>query len=270
MFFGNKRRIVGLLLAGCLLFTAEFEVFAANPQSEAQPIVTVNYENMESPLTDIWGQIPALVSIATDTQEWYGKALANTDSSLDIYAQANGAVIGKMYKNTIVSIVEEGEEWSKISSGSVVGYVKNEVLLFGSAAVERAATTCAEGTKDAQTLEAIKAEQAKSDQVKLLAALIYCEAGNQCYEGKVAVGSVVLNRVNSSRFPNTMEKVIYQSGQFTPAMTGKLARVLSSGRIPSSCFEAAQDALNGAKPVGNALFFNTGHGSFKLGDHYFT
>lgn len=270
MFFGNKRRIVGLLLAGCLLFTAEFEVFAANPQSEAQPIVTVNYENMESPLADIWGQIPTLVSIATDTQEWYGKALANTDSTLDIYAEANGAVIGKMYKNTIVSIVEEGEDWSKVSSGSVVGYVKNDTLLFGSAAVERAAITCAQGTKDAQTLEAIKAEQAKSDQVKLLAALIYCEAGNQCYEGKVAVGSVVLNRVNSSRYPNSMEKVIYQRGQFTPAMTGKLARVISSGRIPSSCYDAAQDALNGAKPVGNALYFNTGYGNIKLGDHYFT
>ena len=79
-----------------------------------------------------------------------------------------------------------------------------------------------------------------------------------------------MNRINSSRYPNTLEKVIYQRGQFTPAMTGKLARVLSSGRIPSSCFDAARDALNGAKPVGNALFFNTGYGNYKLGDHYFS
>lgn len=270
MFFGDKRRIVGLVLACCLLFTTEFEVFAANPQSEAQPIVTVTYENMESPLTDIWGQIPTLVSIATDTQEWYGKALANTDTTLDIYDSADGTVIGKMYKNTIVTVLEEGEGWTKISSGSVEGFVKTEVLLFGSAAVERAAVTCVKGTKDAQTLAQIKEEQAKSSQIKLLAAIIFCEAGNQCYEGKVAVGSVVLNRVSSSRYPNSIEKVIYQRGQFTPAMTGRLASVLSSGRIPSSCYEAAQDALNGAKPVGNALYFNTGHGNIKLGDHYFT
>ena len=104
----------------------------------------------------------------------------------------------------------------------------------------------------------------------MLAAIIYCEAGNQSYQGKVAVGSVVLNRVASSRFPNSVKAVIYQSGQFTPVMTGKYASVLASGNIPSSCYEAARDALNGAKPVGNALFFNTHSGNYKLGDHYFS
>ena len=270
MFFGNKRRMLGLVLAGCLLFTTEFEVFAANPQSEAQAIVTVNYENMESPLTAIWKEIPTLVSVATNTQDWYRKALANTDTEMDVYAEANGAVIAKMYKNTIVNIEEEGEEWSKISSGSIVGYVRNDMLLYGSAAVDRAAITCAQGTQDAKSLEQIHAEQKQANEIRLLAALIFCEAGNQCYDGKVAVGSVVMNRINSSRYPNTLEKVIYQRGQFTPAMTGKLARVLSSGNIPSSCFDAARDAMNGAKPVGNALYFNTGYGRLKLGDHYFS
>ncbi len=55
---------------------------------------------------------------------------------------------------------------------------------------------------------------------KLLAALIYCEAGNQPYEGQVAVGAVVMNRVRSGSYPNTISEVIYQSGQFGPAMTG--------------------------------------------------
>lgn len=103
-----------------------------------------------------------------------------------------------------------------------------------------------------------------------MAAIIFCEAGNQPYSGKVAVGAVIMNRVESGRFPNTIQGVIYQRGQFTPAMTGKLARVLASGNIPSSCYEAARAALNGESPVGNALFFNTGSGSFKLGDHYFS
>lgn len=269
MYFGKKKGIACILLAGCLLFTTEFQVLAANPQSEAQTIGTVNYEINVSLLADVWEELPSLASKAMDTQEWYGKALANTDDKLDVYAEPEGAVIGKMYSNTIVTVVEEGEAWSKISSGSVVGYAKNESLLFGSAAVEKAKTACAQGTREAKTLEDIAAEQ-KQAQVKLLAALIYCEAGNQPYAGKVAVGAVVMNRVESRRFPNTMEGVIYQSGQFTPARTGKLARVLASNNIPSACYEAAYDALNGSDPVNGALFFNSRRGTFKLGDHYFS
>lgn len=269
MFFGKERRIVGMLLAGCLLFHAEFQVLAADPQSEAQVMETIQYEVTVSPLAQVMEQIPEMASVAVDTQAWQGKALANTDTTADIYAEAEGAVIAKMYNNTVVTIIERGDAWSKISSGSIEGYVKNESLLFGSAAVERAKTVCAQGTKDAKTIEEINAER-KQDQVKLLAALIYCEAGNQLYTGKVAVGAVVMNRVESGRFPNTMEGVIYQRGQFTPAMTGKLARILSSNHIPSSCYDAAYDALNGVDPVNGALFFNTGHGKFKLGDHYFS
>lgn len=270
MFFGKKRVYVGLLLAGCILFTSEFQAFAAAPQSETQAIETINYEINVAPLAAALEQIPAMASVAVETQEWYGKALANTDTTVDIYAEANGTVIGKMYKNTVAT-VEEGAEWCKITSGAVVGYVKAESLLFGSAAVERAKTVCAEGTKDAQTMEEIHAQQKEAD-VRLLAALIYCEAGNQPYDGKVAVGAVVMNRIASSRFPNTLEGVIYQRGQFTPAMNGKLGRILSSNRIPVACFEAARDAMSGANPIGNALFFNTGRvGSvgYKLGDHYF-
>lgn len=270
MYFGKKRGIMSLLLAGCLLFTTQLEVFAADPQSEAQAMETINFEIEVAPLATVWEAIPVMASTAVNTQEWYGKALANTDGELDVYVEANGTVIGKMYKNTVVTVLEEGAEWSKISSGAVEGYVRTETLLFGSAAVERAKVTCAQGTKDAKTVEEIAAEQKKTSDIKLLAALIYCEAGNQPYEGKVAVGAVVLNRMESRRFPNTLEGVVYQRGQFTPAMTGKLARVLRSGKIPSSCYEAAQDALNGADPVNGALFFNTSRGSFKLGDHYFS
>ena len=271
MFFGKKRGIVGLMLAGCILFTSEFQVFAAAPHSETQAIETINYEINVAPLAAALEQIPAMASVAVDTQEWYGKALANTDTTVDIYAEANGAVIGKMYKNTVVTVEEESTEWCKVTSGAVTGYGRSESLLFGSAAVERAKTVCVDGTKDAQTVEEIQAQQKEAD-VRLLAALIYCEAGNQPYDGKVAVGAVVMNRIASSRFPNTLEGVIYQRGQFGPAMTGKLGRVLASGKAPASCYQAAQDALNGVSPVGNALFFNTGRpgsAGYKLGDHYF-
>lgn len=269
MNFWKKRGIISVILAGCLLVSAEFEVFAADPQSETQEMETVNYEVEVSPLAKTWNEIPNMARIAVQTQEWYQKALANTESTLDVYGEPGGAVVGKMYKNTVVTVVEEGTEWCKISSGAVTGYVKNDVLLFGSAAVERAKTACARGTQDAKTLEQVAAEQKKASDIELMAAIIFCEAGNQPYEGKVAVGAVIMNRIASGRFPNTLEGVIYQRGQFTPAMTGKLARVLSSGRVPSSCYDAARDAMNGVNPIGGALFFNTRSGNFKLGDHYF-
>lgn len=110
---------------------------------------------------------------------------------------------------------------------------------------------------------------ASADDVSLLAAIIYCEAGNQSRDGKVAVGAVVLNRVASSSFPNSIHDVIYQSGQFTPAYSGSLASALASG-VPSDCVEAAQAALNGENPVGGALYFNTGSGKgIKIGAHQF-
>ena len=271
MFFGKRKVSVALALAGCILFTSEFQVFAAAPQSDTQSIETVNFELNTAPLAAVWAEIPGMASVAVDTQAWSGKALANTDTTADVYAEPNGSVVGKMYKNTVVTVEEEGTEWCKIASGAVIGYARTETLLFGSADVDRSSIACAEGTRDAQTMEEIQAEQ-QQENVRLLAALIYCEAGNQPYDGKVAVGAVVMNRIESKRYPHTLEGVIYQKGQFTPASSGKLARVLRSNSIPASCYEAAQDALNGADPVNGALYFNTGRAGtrgYKLGDHYF-
>ena len=110
---------------------------------------------------------------------------------------------------------------------------------------------------------------ASADDVSLLAALIYCEAGNQSREGKVAVGAVVLHRVASGSFADSIRGVIYQSGQFTPAYSGALDSALANG-VPSDCYEAAQAALNGEDPVPGALYFNTGSGrGVKIGDHQF-
>lgn len=91
----------------------------------------------------------------------------------------------------------------------------------------------------------------------LLANLIYCEAGGEPYEGQVAVGAVVMNRVMSGAFPDTVSGVIYQRGQFEPASTGRLAVALANDRATNSCYQAAQDAMNGQTPVGNCLFFRT-------------
>lgn len=132
----------------------------------------------------------------------------------------------------------------------------------------------AEEERKAQEAREAKAKSspavsASTDDQTLLAALIYCEAGNQPYEGQVAVGAVVLNRVRSGRFPNSIREVIYQSGQFGPAITGKLERVLANGTYSSTQVQAAADALAGANPIGDALFFGNGNYGQLIGDHYF-
>ena len=116
--------------------------------------------------------------------------------------------------------------------------------------------------------EAQAASVAASEQ-ELLAALIYCEAGNQPYEGQVAVGAVVMNRVRSGSYPNTITEVIYQSGQFGPAMTGWLDSVLASGCYSDTARQAAADAIAGSNPVGDCLYFGNGNWGIKIGDHYF-
>ena len=95
----------------------------------------------------------------------------------------------------------------------------------------------------------------------LLASLIYCEAGGESYAGKLAVGAVVMNRVESSSYPDTISGVIYQSGQFSPASSGWLSQVLSNGTATESCYEAAREALSGVSNVGECLHFHAGSGS---------
>ena len=104
---------------------------------------------------------------------------------------------------------------------------------------------------------------------ELLAALIFCEAGNQSYEGQVAVGAVVMNRVRSGVYPNSISEVIYQSGQFTPAMTGWLDSVLASDGYTNSAMQAAADALAGSNPIGDMLYFDCGGYGYQIGDHFF-
>ncbi len=104
---------------------------------------------------------------------------------------------------------------------------------------------------------------------ELMASIIYCEAGNQPYEGQVAVGAVIMNRVKSGSYPNSIEEVIYQSGQFGPAATGWLNRVRNSGGYTQTALQAAIDALNGANPIGSCLYFDQGGSGMKIGAHYF-
>ena len=105
----------------------------------------------------------------------------------------------------------------------------------------------------------------------MMAAIIECEAGGEPYTGKVAVGAVVMNRVKSPLFPDTVAGVIYQNKQFSPVGSGRFAVVLARG-ANQSCYEAAQEAMAGASPVGNCVFFRTpipGLTGIQIGGHIF-
>lgn len=108
---------------------------------------------------------------------------------------------------------------------------------------------------------------------KLLANLIWCEAGNEEYVGQVAVGAVVMNRVMSSVFPDTIVGVIYQRGQFTPASSGRLALALSLDSATESCYRAADAAMSGVNNIGSCLYFRTPTSrvspKYVIGGHYF-
>ena len=96
-----------------------------------------------------------------------------------------------------------------------------------------------------------------ADDRTILANLIYCEAGNQPYEGQLGVGAVVINRVLSGAFPNTVVGVIYQPNQFSPVTSGRLALALARGDATASCFQAADAAMSGQSSVGDCIFFRT-------------
>lgn len=126
--------------------------------------------------------------------------------------------------------------------------------------------------EDAKRLEEIRKQEEESDdsigatvtpqtgEEELLAAIIYCEAGGESYEAQLAVGSVVLNRVNSPYFANTITGVIYEPKQFSPAGSGKLALVLENGLTTESCRNAAREVLGG-HITGNWLYFRVDNGT---------
>lgn len=106
----------------------------------------------------------------------------------------------------------------------------------------------------------------------MLAAIIECEAGNQPYEGLLAVGSVIVNRVNDSRFANTISGVIFSPGQFSPVASGRFTIVLSRGAT-DRCVQAAAEVLNGNINT-DALYFHRyrpelNENGTVIGDHIF-
>ncbi|MBR4443756.1 MAG: spore cortex-lytic enzyme [Clostridia bacterium] len=118
-----------------------------------------------------------------------------------------------------------------------------------------ASTAAALGvTLSSSSSAAVSATASVSSDQYLLARLVYAEARGESYKGKVAVAAVVLNRVSSASFPNTISGVIYQKGAFESVSNGSINLTPDSDSI-----RAAREAMNGWDPTGGCLYFYNAH-----------
>ncbi len=347
--------LAGVLLMGALAGNADMTVEAGGNSDYLNSLSG----GMAALLDSNTGNAEELISTtqksldlkAAKEEEQCTLVMANVRNALNVRADASedAEKVGMIYKDCGGTILERAEGWTKIQSGDLVGWAKDEYLLFDEEAMELAAdvgiTTATvdaemlkvrtEPDKDAdvygvlakdeivevmntdeegwacinfegedgyvsseyitidfkidfgETMEAIKEREEAEKEAKrhknygefttdadttlLLAALIQCEAGGESYEGQLAVGAVVMNRVRSGAYPNTIHGVIYASGQFTPAQSGKVNRVYESGKIKESCIQAAQEALSGVSNVGDLTHFrrNNGREGLVIGNHVF-
>ena len=166
----------------------------------------------------------------------------------------------------------EAVTYKQGSTGSVVTQIQQKLLnwgyysgsvdgIYGSKTVsavkyfQRSNGLTVDGKCGPSTLAALgihvsETSQSTSGDVELLARLISAEARGEPYSGQVAVGAVVLNRVASPAFPNSMSGVIYQSGAFTCLQDGQFW-----GTVADSAYKAARDAMNGWDPSGGAIYY---------------
>lgn len=92
------------------------------------------------------------------------------------------------------------------------------------------------------------------EELDKIAAMVYCEAGGEGFDEMWGVASVIVNRIKSSRYPNDVESVLWQKGQFAPTWEGKYTLALAKG-VPDICYEASRKAISGASNVGTSIGF---------------
>lgn len=210
----------------------------------------------------------------------YSVAIVESDAlRVRAEASATAEVLGYAAKGENLIVVEEvDEKWLCVEYGDGIGYiirdhVSEEFNVDHGESIEEINERKAKEEADKKKLVKNYGSMSATDyELYLLAALIYCEAGGESYEGKLAVGAVVCNRVRSASYADSLQGVIYASGQFTPAGSGKLDRVMERGNVPQSCYDAAIETLGGYTNVGDCLYFRRNNGTREgtvIGNHVF-
>lgn len=177
------------------------------------------------------------------------------DTNLFVLPDCNEGIVAPITKDSVAVVVENDEIYTKVNYNGAEGYLYQEFIGY-----------------DEELIAAYEAELlAKSEEVRMMAAMIQCEAGNQEFEGQVAVGAVIMNRVKSTGYPNTIQEVIMQPNQFGPSDSQLFADLLANDTIKDTCREAAKQAFSGVDNVGGALHFRRAGSKegLVIGNHVF-
>lgn len=170
------------------------------------------------------------------------------DTWLYAAADCNGGIITLLPKNTCM--IKAGEEgaYTIVNYYGIAGYIDSQFAGYNEEAVA-----------------------ARLEEVRMLAAIIQCEAGNQPAEGQLAVGAVIINRVKAANYPNTITEVIFQPRQFGPSGSQRFANLLANDTIKDTCRIAAMQAFMGADNVGGAMHFKKvgKREGIEIGNHVF-
>ena len=201
-------------------------------------------------------------------QEEAAKRAAREAEELIKKAQAEAAERAQKEAAAIIKAQQEAAARAAAEAEAQLRAQQEEAARAAAAAAQAEAEKAAEAARRQAILSA---NGITEEDLYLLANIIYCEAGCEPYIGKVAVGNVVMNRVKSNRQPNTIQGVVYAKGQFSPVRNGSLERALRRSSADESCYQAALEALSGAKPVGDKLFFRrvNGRPGQVIGHHVF-
>mgnify|MGYP000622417306 CR=1 FL=1 len=199
--------------------------------------------------------------------EFFAEEEVQQDETAALQAEASEAAQNEIEE------VQTAEEAARIEAEAQAKAAAEEAAQLEAEAQAKAAAEEAARLEAEAQQAALAAQTAaiSAEELKLLANIIYCEAGSESYVGKVAVGNVIMNRVKSASQPNTITEVVYAKGQFSPVRNGSLQRALSSDKADAACYQAAIEALAGAQPVGGKLFFrrNNGRSGQVIGHHVF-
>ena len=238
--------------------TASEDEFFAEEEVQQDETAALQAEASEAAQNEI-EEVQAAEEAARIEAEAQAKAAAEEAARIEAEAQAKAAEEAAQL---------EAEAQAKAAAEEAA---RIEAEAQAKAAAEEAARIEAEAQQAALAAQTAQTAAISAEELKLLANIIYCEAGSESYVGKVAVGNVIMNRVKSASQPNTITEVVYAKGQFSPVRNGSLQRALSSDKADAACYQAAIEALAGAQPVGGKLFFrrNNGRSGQVIGHHVF-
>ena len=253
--------------------TASEDEFFAEEEVQQDETAALQAEASEAAQNEI-EEVQAAEEAARIEAEAQAKAAAEEAAQLAAQAQAKAAE--EAARIEAEAQAKAAEEAAQLAAEAQAKAAAEEAARIAAeaqakAAAEEAARIAAESQQAALAAQAAQTAAISAEELKLLANIIYCEAGSESYVGKVAVGNVIMNRVKSASQPNTITEVVYAKGQFSPVRNGSLQRALSSDKADAACYQAAIEALAGAQPVGGKLFFrrNNGRSGQVIGHHVF-